>query len=287
MEKQVVLILKDLEGVYPSLYDLFNQNFTNIGGKNYARLSVGYSTNTFSFVNTGFKCIVLVDEKQISEQEPPFLNRFEKHIIDFEYLLNNEQINLSRRIMNIRKNLEEMKIINGKKLKYDISKLFINFNKEEIQGIIYYLCEKKKSFEDIEDFIFQKISMVLPQDIILLIHFSENNNLFKNEYEKIIKYYKESEHSNLINYLKKCEKNKTIIYTFSRILEPLLPFLDETSIENNFIETNKYGKLSKNNIRVISVNSIDSENQLETEFDNFYKNKEEKLFIFEKEIIMN
>ena len=280
MEKQVVLILKDLEGVYPSLYDLFNQNFTNIGGKNYARLSVGYSTNTFSFVNTGFKCIVLVDEKQISEQEPPFLNRFEKHIIDFEYLLNNEQINLSRRIMNIRKNLEEMKIINGKKLKYDISKLFINFNKEEIQGIIYYLCEKKKSFEDIEDFIFQKISMVLPQDIILLIHFSENNNLFKNEYEKIIKYYKESEHSNLINYLKKCEKNKTIIYTFSRILEPLLPVLDETSIENNFIETNKYGKLSKNNIRVISVNSIDSENKLETEFDNFYKNKEEKLFIF-------
>ena len=280
MEKNVILILKDLESVYPSLYTLFNQNFTIIGDKNYARLSVGYSNNSFSFVNNEFKCIVMVDQKQILKEESPFLNRFEKHIIDFEYLLNNEKINLSERIMNIRKNLEETEIINGEKLKYDKSKLFINFNKEEIQGIIYYLSKQNKSIEDIEDFIFQKISLVLPQDIILLMNFSEKNNIFKNEYEKFFKYYKEGEHTNLINYLKIFEKKKSIIYTFSRILEPLLSKLDSRNIDDNYIETNKFGKLKKDNIKILSLSSINSENELENEFDNFFNNEKEKLFIF-------
>ena len=281
MEKNVVLILKDLESVYPSLYALFNQNFTTIGDKNYARLSVGYSNNTFSLVNNEFKCIVMVDEKQILKEEPPFLNRFEKHIIDFEYLLTkNDLLNLSYRILNIKKNLEEMKMANGEKLKYDISKLFINCNKEEIQGIIYYLSQKKKSVEDIEDFIFQKISMVLPQDIILLMNYCENNNMFRNEYEKIMKFYKEEEHSNLINHIKKCESSKSIIYTFSRILEPLLPNLEKNNIKDSFIETKKFGKLQKRNIRIISINLIDSENELDNEFDNFFNNEHEKLFIF-------
>ena len=280
MEKNVVLILKDLESVYPSLYTLFNQNFTIIGDKNYARLSVGYSNNSFSLVNNEFKCIILVDSNQISQEEPPFLNRFEKHIIDFEYLLTNDQINLSERIMDIKKNLEilQTEMVDNKSLKYDMKKLFINFNKEEIQGIIYYLSKKNKSNEDIEDFIFQKISMVMPQDIILLMNYSENN-IYKNEYERISKFYKETDHSNLINYLKKFEKNKTIIYTFSRILEPLLSILDSKNKKENYIQTNKFGKLEKSNIKILTMSSIHSENELENEFDNFLSSQE-KLFIF-------
>ena len=77
-------------------------------------------------------------------------------------MLDNDQITLSEKIMKIRKYLEDIKMINGEKLKYNISKLFINFNKEEIQGIIYYLSKKKASIEDIEDYIFQKIYKVLP-----------------------------------------------------------------------------------------------------------------------------
>ena len=283
MEKNVLLILKDLDSVYPSLYDLFNQNFTVVSEKNYARLSVGYSNNTFSLVNDKFKCIVIVNEEDISEQDPPFLNRFEKHIIDFEYLLDNKLVNLSEKIMNIKKNLQEIKLLNGKKLSYDISKLFINYNKEEIQGIIYYLSLKNKSEEDIENFIFKKISMVLPQDVILMMKFSENVNKFRNAHDKIIKYYNEHNHTNLISHLKNMEKNKNIIYTFSNILDPLFPNFDNNYIKdnnNNYIETLMFGKLKKENIKIILINSIISENDLENIFDNFYANKEEKVMIF-------
>ena len=72
--------------IYPSLYDLFNQNFTVIEGKNFARISIGSTTNNMlSSVDKNFKCIVLVDPEKILD--PPFLNRFEKQILSFEPLL--------------------------------------------------------------------------------------------------------------------------------------------------------------------------------------------------------
>ena len=84
MEEGKVLLLKDLESIYPSLYDLFNQNFTVVSDKNFARIALGSSNNSLSFVHNDFKCIILVDENEIEKEEAPFLNRFEKHILSFE-----------------------------------------------------------------------------------------------------------------------------------------------------------------------------------------------------------
>ena len=61
MENGNILILKNLESVYPSLYDLFNQNFTVISKKHYSRLAVGSNTNSFAYVHKDFRCIVNVE----------------------------------------------------------------------------------------------------------------------------------------------------------------------------------------------------------------------------------
>ena len=281
MEKNCILILKDLETIYPSLYDLFNQNFTVVAEKNYARLSVGYNNNTFSFVNKEFKCILLVDEKDIEDEDPPFLNRFEKHSIDLEYLLDNKCLELSNTIINILKNWKEIKLSNMQKLNYDIEKLFINLKKEEIQGIIYYLSSKMHN-EEIENYILEKISMIIPQDIILLMNYSENVNKYNDEHNKIMEYYKKEEHGNLSNFLKNMEKNKNIIYTFSNIFDSLLPNLEKNN--DIYLETLKFGKLQKSNIKMILISSINCENELENMLDNFYENKNEKIFILKMNI---
>ena len=49
-----------LESIYPSLYDLFNQSFTQVCGRKYARITIGSSTDTLFEVDKDFKCIVLV-----------------------------------------------------------------------------------------------------------------------------------------------------------------------------------------------------------------------------------
>ena len=184
MEQGNVLILKNLESVYPALYDLFNQNFTEVSKKNYARIAIGSSTNAFSFVDKNFRCIVNVDYDQIDHEEAPFLNRFEKHIVSFEYLLDKSLIEESKKIYNI---LSELISYDKKKFKginYNLEKIFINFDLEEIQGIIYEvdkrnkretegsIYESSKENSKNNNLLFEvisKISLILPQDILICL----------------------------------------------------------------------------------------------------------------------
>ena len=100
-----VMILKNLDSIYPSLYDLFNQNFIKAGERNYARISLGYSKTHTYFVNNNFKCVVLLDETEIEKQDPPFLNRFEKHIVSFDVLLEESLMELSKELSEMRRDL--------------------------------------------------------------------------------------------------------------------------------------------------------------------------------------
>ena len=43
MSKDCVLILKNLEVIYPSLYELFNQNYIKIGDKYFSRIAFASS----------------------------------------------------------------------------------------------------------------------------------------------------------------------------------------------------------------------------------------------------
>ena len=126
MEKDTILILKNFESIYTSLYDLFNQNFVKVRGKKYARIALGNKTNSFSEVNQKFRSIIIVDEDKIHKQEIPFLNRFEKQNISFEYLMNDNQILIAKKLYDkciklITYDENKIKLIN-----YDINNLLIN-----------------------------------------------------------------------------------------------------------------------------------------------------------------
>ena len=88
METECILILKDLDIIYASLYDLFNQNFDYMGDRQFARIAFEYS-KIFSEVNKDFHVIIIVDNNKIQELklDPPFLNRFEKHLINFRMII--------------------------------------------------------------------------------------------------------------------------------------------------------------------------------------------------------
>ena len=304
MENGNILIMKDLESVYPAMYDLFNQNFTVLSNKNYARLAVGSSVNTFSFVNDNFRCIIDVDKDQINKEEAPFLNRFEKHIMSFEYLLNKEQIQESEKIKSKLNELVKYKENVYKGINYDLSKLLINCNIDEIQALLYKAVKEQKKDDEITDYILDKIALTLPQDIIINMN-SNSTQKNKKYFEKILESYKKGEHTNLATFLKKIKNNKNVVYTLSNNLE---------KIKNlNNIDNPKLGVINEDNIKDIIISSVKTENELERQLDDFlsqnykiclihfkpfegdymnyirylienkeknYKNKEEKCFIF-------
>ena len=269
MEQGKIIILKNLETVYPAFYDLFNQNFTIMNEKKYARLSIGSNFNLYSYVNENFKCIVSIDITNINKQEPPFLNRFEKHIISYENLLNDDLKYISKEINDIINRL----ISNAKDnliINFDIQKIVINLGLEEIQGLVYETYKKllninKKNY--IIQKILSKISLTLPQEIIIPLKYNKNF-----EYRKlIIKSYIDSEHSNLKNFLIKMEKNKNIIYTFSKILDV---FKNILNIKN---EKFKLEIKSFKEILIIKIRGIKSEKEFEQNIDEFFNDDSHKL----------
>ena len=89
VEKGISVILKDMEHIYSSLYDLFNQNFAVFGDKRFCRIALGALLNPRCVVHEDFRCIIFMsdDDEKLKRQDPPFLNRFEKHYVKLENVL--------------------------------------------------------------------------------------------------------------------------------------------------------------------------------------------------------
>ena len=284
MEKDTILILKDFESIYTSLYDLFNQNFVKVQEKKYARIALGNRTNSFSEVNKKFRCIIIVDQDKIPEQEIPFLNRFEKQNISFEYLMNDDQIIIANKLYEFCEKLRTYDENKIKLINYDINNLLINCDEEEILGFVYMETQGKKEiseeeYEQIEDKFISKLAILLPQDIILILLFNqqnwEDNDNNKRFYNKLLSCYNNNIHNNIKSFLSnyKNEGNKIIIYTFTNILETI-------KSENLFsFNINTLGEIKQENIKQIIISSIQNEFDLETEIDKFLENKNLKIFI--------
>ena len=269
MERGNILILKNLETVYPSMYDLFNQNFTVLSEKNYARLAVGSNTNTFAYVDKDFRCIVNVDTKKLDQEEAPFLNRFEKHIMSFEFMMDEELIREAEKIKNT---IDGFFNCNNKMFKafsYDLKKLMINCGKEEIQALVYDANKNGIKKENISDYVLEKIAMTLPQDI--LVNLKINAQKHAKNLKKILSFYNKGEHSNFAKFLEKATQ-KNIVYTFSGYLED---FIEESDIINN----NSVGEIKRKNIKTILLNSVKSERDFETNIDDYLEEENLKVCI--------
>ena len=278
MENEVILILKGLEIIYPSLYDLFNQNFSEFNGNRYAKISFSSNQST-SLINNKFKVVVLVDDQMILYEDKPFLNRFEKHVISFENILPQ---NYAKLVNDINLKIEELISYESndekKNIKINLKKQLISCDKEIIENLVFSLTEKNHNLsdEEITSQIFEMIAPTLTQDIIACINingFAER----KREIAKIIETsYNKSYVPNIYAYFKKIPKIylRHIIYTLSNITEPI--FTDKEEEINSLF--------NKQNTMEIVVDTIETTKKLEYLIDSFYKSKNNLCIIkFEEE----
>ena len=267
MENGDIIILKDMEIIYPKFYDLFNQNFQKYGNSQYARIVLDSTTNERHIVNKNFRCIVLLEQNDVNEQDPPFLNRFEKHLMSFRYLLTENQNRLAKDIYNEIKDLTTIPE-NKKMLPF-----LVNINIEEIRCLLLDISSKYK--DDVENHIIDIYKLLIPtftQENILNAVFAPQKKYIKKE--DLIKIYQEHTHTNIFKFLEKVENNKLMIYTFS-------PYYKDIFTESVLDEFNnpKYGTISKNNTVEITFNQNLSEKMLNYFFQLYYEKENYNLFI--------
>jgi len=217
-KEEKLVLLQNLDPIQPYLYDLYNMNYKIIDEKKYVRICLDNFSEDLTPVNEGFRVIILVDKRFVNSVDMAFLNRLEKMQINFWDLLDEGQKKLIETIMeNIRLKNEIKK--RQSKINYDLNNLLINCSKQEIGGLVYYFSiENKKANEnDIIEKIYDKISNILPQDIITNL---PEDNILKQ------RYYEKKRYSNFKEYIKDLESARqsqinnykiSIIYTFSNI----------------------------------------------------------------------
>ena len=267
METENILILKDLESVYPALYELFNQNYIYLNGKKFVHLG---ESKSLSLVNNKFKVIVLVEKDQIENQEPPFLNRFEKHIINFSNLLNKELQEISKEIYNTLKEISNFEICESNVKIENIENRFKKYNniikEEEIQGLVY-IGAKQLNFSSTKNeetqntnkillikFVLERIVPCFPEELMILITKFGFKKKYNSYYKLLYQCYKEKYCYNFNDYLLNSTQDISIIYTFSSIF-------DEITITNS--------EYSQHNIVEIYMSNIISIEQINKEITDF------------------
>lgn len=83
VESGIVCVLSNLNEIYQTFYDLLNQKYTEINGKNYCRVAFGADSMRIH-VHENFKFILIEEHDKVPMLDVPLLNRFEKHIYAIE-----------------------------------------------------------------------------------------------------------------------------------------------------------------------------------------------------------
>ncbi|UZO02840.1 uncharacterized protein OCT59_021318 [Rhizophagus irregularis] len=131
------LILTDLEIIYRSLYDLWNQNYIVLGDKEnpkyFTRVALGAHANPMLNVSPNFKCILVMDEKNLPSADPPLLSRFEKQKMSISDILDDRQKDLVQHLDSWVKQMTTLVGVNQVTLRNKLTQkdLFIGFDKDE------------------------------------------------------------------------------------------------------------------------------------------------------------
>ena len=134
MERDCILILKDLESIYGSLYDMLNQNYAVVGSRKNCRVALGAYSNPMCQVHDRFRCVVLIDQNKVDCSEPPFLNRFEKQVLRFTDVLTGGEKSI---ITELDTWVRQMSTVEGLEQHFSESDMFIGFYQDTLPSLVF------------------------------------------------------------------------------------------------------------------------------------------------------
>ncbi|XP_052812387.1 uncharacterized protein LOC128239961 [Mya arenaria] len=268
MEQGFVLILKDLDDIYGSLYDMLNQNYTRIGKKNNCRVALGPYSNPFCHVSDTFRCIVLVDSDKIDLADPPFLNRFEKQVLSFADVLEPKEENLKAEIDEW---LEKISTVNDSSFsKHD---LFPYFNDELIVSLSIFSCRYETTLHGAFELCKKKLLLLMRPDAIIRLHRAEDDEMRMNCTTLQDDYFELPIHFGLRHLVQHNIDAEISPYTDSK-----KPVFTITCTYSN-IHAKIDDELKGFAVQIEKLGAFKSEKQLSLKLQEFWRNPETKILI--------
>ncbi|XP_046855114.1 E3 ubiquitin-protein ligase RNF213-like isoform X2 [Xenia sp. Carnegie-2017] len=275
MERNCILILRDLECIYGSLYDMLNQNYSVVGGRKNCRVALGANSNPMCYVNDGFRCIVLVDHDQVDYSDPPFLNRFEKQLLRFSDMLNETQ-------QEIRKELEswvyQMSSVGGFRDKFKEEDMFIGFNEDTLPSLVLYHSHDS---EEPEEVVIKKckddLMWIATPDGVLRTVESDRYNEDPREVEKLSnEYFEKPIHNGLASFLSHFVKRQHLFHDVESETCSIIFLMTHATVHTDISHCLHMENIS---FQIERLGAYKSGKQLEDKIHNFFTSEKELLVV--------
>ncbi|CAM4941343.1 unnamed protein product [Rotaria socialis] len=147
VETNVTLLMRQLGHLHDNLYDLFNQNFAVSAKKQYCRIALGALYHPRCLVNDNFFCIVFVNQDEVEKCDPPFLNRFEKHMIDIQDLVQPVHWRITEILLDWLTSI----LPSGDNIRFPcLQHLFIGYNHDYICNLVIETSEEQSLGENVD-----------------------------------------------------------------------------------------------------------------------------------------
>ncbi|XP_028396105.1 uncharacterized protein LOC114520095 [Dendronephthya gigantea] len=276
MERNCILILKDLESIYGSLYDMLNQNYTVVGKRKNCRVALGAYSNPMCQVHDEFRCIVLIDVDKVAFSDPPFLNRFEKQLLRYSDVLTEEQRSVTSKVSRW---VDGMSTVKGLEAHFDETDMFIGFHKDTIPSLVLSHSHDTDSSTDILKKCKDDLMWVASPDGVLRMQKCNFSTEDPNEVQELRhEYFKKPLHHGFKAFIEHVMSNdqkssffagdeigsKTVVMTFANIHTDISQCLDNS------------GKC-----QVERLSAYRSEKQLTDKINEFWNSSEKELLVLQ------
>lgn len=269
MEQGFILILRDLETIYGSLYDMLNQNYTIIGKKKHCRIALGHYSNPICQVHDDFRCIVLVGEKKVDHSDPPFLNRFEKQYVKILDIINTDERSV---FVRAEKYVKHFCMVES--CHFDENFCFPLYSQDLIVSLAIQSCREVSGKDDIQsdqtlERCKRKLLYIVQPDAILRLRKSKCEEIQQNAEHIKESYFKLPIHSGIFHFIdeqlaKEDNKNRCLMTAV---------------LTNSSIHTKHMQLVHKSQVQVDKLGAFKSEKQLSLRMQHFWSESKAK-FLF-------
>uniref|UniRef100_A0AAY5KR03 RING-type E3 ubiquitin transferase n=1 Tax=Esox lucius TaxID=8010 RepID=A0AAY5KR03_ESOLU len=230
METGQTVVLLNLQNLYESLYDALNQYYVSLGGQKYVDLGLG-THRVKCRVHKNFRLIVIEEQEVVYKQFPiPLINRLEKHYLDINTVLQNDQKVTVKQLQHWVGEFVFLKSPKSKTNYHLAPDVFIGYHSDTCSSVVLQVTEILKPESDKSDTqrrILDEAKLILlncatPDSVIRL----DETKLSADETEMLTQiYFEQQNHHSLADFIafhtkqeEQCHANFTEVTTFSRLL---------------------------------------------------------------------
>ncbi|CAI5684999.1 unnamed protein product [Oreochromis niloticus] len=201
METGQTVVLLNLQNLYESLYDALNQYYVTLGGQNYVDLGLG-THRVKCRVHENFKLIVIEEKEVVYEQFPiPLINRLEKHYLDINTVLTEEQKVIARQLEEWVNDFVSLSSYSSEK-KYDPSDVFIGYHSDTCSSMVMQVTERESTETNAQVTLNKAKDILLNCATLDSVIRLEKSKLPDEEREHLMQeFVKEAMHSSLGDYI--------------------------------------------------------------------------------------